>query len=189
MKYLIVFAHPNPASFSSSLVKALHAHLESKGNEVKLRHLYEMGFDPVLSANDFESIADNRTPKDILVEQEYVKWSEHIVFVYPVWWGGMPAIMKGYVDRVFAEGFAYEYVENGSNGLLSPRLGSTICATGFPFDEYKHVRGAMELINTDSMFGFTGLKPCKQIVYGGVPTVSDEVRRSYIQDALKQFSE
>ncbi|MDR0698550.1 MAG: NAD(P)H-dependent oxidoreductase [Tannerella sp.] len=188
MKHLIIFAHPNPASFNSSLVKALYNHLLNQGDEVKLRHLYELGFNPVLSADDFSSIADNKTPKDIEIEQGYVKWSDHIIFVFPVWWGGMPAIMKGYIDRVFAEGFAYEYVADGSNGLLSPRKGSTICSTGAYSEDYKHVHNAMNVLSIETVFGFTGITPYKSLFYGGVPLVSDEVRNSYIQDALREFS-
>ncbi|MDR2286849.1 MAG: NAD(P)H-dependent oxidoreductase [Prevotellaceae bacterium] len=189
MKHLIIFAHPNPASFNSSLVKALHNHLLNQGDEVKLRHLYELRFNPVLSADDFSSIADNKTPKDIEIEQEYVKWADHIIFVFPVWWGGMPAIMKGYIDRVFADGFAYEYVADGSNGLLSPRKGSTICSTGAYSEDYKHVHDAMNVLSIETIFGFTGITFYKSLFYGGVPLVSDEVRNEYIQNALREFSD
>jgi NAD(P)H dehydrogenase (quinone) len=160
-------------------------------NEVIIRNLYEIGFNPVLSADDFSSLADNKTPSDILIEQGHVKWAEHIIFVFPVWWGGMPAIMKGYIDRVFAEGFAYEYVDSGSNGdgLLSYLKGSMICATGLSSEDFKDSQNAMKVIAEKTIFGFTGIKPCKQLFYGGVPIVSDEVRKSYIQNVIKEFSE
>jgi NAD(P)H dehydrogenase (quinone) len=191
MKYLIIFAHPNSASFSSSLIKALSEHLTNKGNEVKIRNLYEIGFNPVLSADDFSSLADNQTPKDIAIEQEYIKWAEHIIFAFPVWWGGMPAIMKGYIDRVLAEGFAYEYVDTGSNGdgLLSYLKGSMICATGLSSEDFKDSQNAMKVITEKTIFGFTGIKPYKQLFYGSVPIVSDEVRKSYIESAIREFSE
>ncbi|MDR1593193.1 MAG: NAD(P)H-dependent oxidoreductase [Prevotellaceae bacterium] len=189
MRYLIILAHPNPESFSSSLINALHDHLVNEGNEVKIRNLYAIGFNPVLSADDFSSLADNKTPKDIEIEQEYVKWSDHIIFAFPVWWGGMPAMLKGYIDRVFSEGFAYEYVAEGVNGLLSPRKGSTICSTGAYSEEYKTVQDAMKVISGEVIFDFVGIKPYKQLFYGGVPSVSDEVRKSYIQNALREFSD
>ncbi|MDR1584498.1 MAG: NAD(P)H-dependent oxidoreductase [Prevotellaceae bacterium] len=189
MKYLIILAHPNPASFNSSLIKALHDHLVNKDNEVEIRNLYEIGFNPVLSADDFLSLTDNKIPKDIDIEQKYVKWAEHIIFAYPVWWGGMPAILKGYIDRVFSEGFAYEYVAEGSRGLLSPRKGSIICSTGAYSEEYKTVQDAMKIISGEVIFDFVGLKLYKQLFYGGVPSVSNEVRKLYIQNALREFSE
>ncbi|MDR2026373.1 MAG: NAD(P)H-dependent oxidoreductase [Prevotellaceae bacterium] len=191
MKYLIVFAHPNPASFSSSLIKALCDHLVNAGNEVELRDLYGIGFNPVLSADDFSSLADNKVPEDIATEQEYVKRAEHIIFVFPVWWGGMPAIMKGYIDRVLSEGFAYEYVDEGSNGngLLSHLTCSMICATGLSSEDFQTAQDAMKVIAEGVICGFTGIKPGKQLFYGSVPTVSDEVRKSYIQEVIKEFSE
>ncbi|MDR1341392.1 MAG: NAD(P)H-dependent oxidoreductase [Prevotellaceae bacterium] len=189
MKHLIILAHPNPASFSSSLIKALHDHLLAEAHEVKIRNLYEIGFNPVLSADDFSSLADNKTPKDIEIEQEYIKWADHIIFAYPVWWGSMPAILKGYIDRVLSEGFAYEYLADGPKGLLSPRKGSTICSTGAYSEEYGKVQEAMKLISGEVIFDFTGIKPYKQLFYGGVPSVGDEVRKSYIQNAIKEFSE
>jgi NAD(P)H dehydrogenase (quinone) len=189
MKYLIILAHPNPASFSSSLIDALHNHLANKGHEVKTRNLYAIGFNPVLSADDFSVFADNKIPNDIAVEQEHILWADHIIFAYPVWWGGMPAILKGYIDRVFSEGFAYEYVADGSKGLLSPRRGSTICSTGAFSDEYQTVHEAMNVISGEVVFDFVGIELYKHLYYGGVPSVSDEVRKSYIQDALKEFSE
>jgi NAD(P)H dehydrogenase (quinone) len=191
MKYLIIYAHPNSASFSSSLIKALSEHLASKGNEVKIRDLYAIGFNPVLSADDFSSLADNQTPEDIAVEQEYVKWAEHIIFAFPVWWGGMPAIMKGYIDRVLAEGFAYKYADEGSNGdgLLSYLKGSMICATGLSSEDFEDSQNAMKVIAEKTIFGFTGIKPYKQLFYGGVPVVSDETRKSYIENAIREFSE
>jgi NAD(P)H dehydrogenase (quinone) len=191
MKYLIIFAHPNSVSFSSSLINALHNHLLNEGNEVEIRNLYEIGFNPVLSVDDFSMLVDKKTPEDVAIEQEYVKWAEHIIFAFPVWWGGMPAIMKGYIDRVFAEGFAYDYVDNGSNGngLLSHLKGTMICSTGLSTEDFKNAQDAMKVIGKEVIFGFVGIRPYKQLFYGGVPIVSDEVRKSYIRDLIKEFSE
>jgi NAD(P)H dehydrogenase (quinone) len=188
MKYLIVFANPNPESFGSSLVKALHHSLLKEGNEVEIRDLYQLGFNPILSVDDFSTFAIHRIPDDIAVEQKYVLWSEHIILVYPVWWGGMPAILKGYIDRVFTEEFAYEYSYDGSHGLLSPRKGSTICTAGAFERDYNDVRAAMNLISGEVIFKFIGLEPCKQLFYGGVTVISDIERKSYIKDAVSKFS-
>lgn len=188
MKHLLVLGHPNPESFCSSLTKELHDHLIAQGDEARIRNLYEIGFNPILSADDFSAFADNDTPDDIKIEQEYVKWADHIIFIYPVWWGGMPAILKGYVDRVLSEGFAYEYIGDSSAGLLKPRKGSVICTTGAPNSVYKNVHNAMDVISKEVTFEFVGLVPYKQLYYGAVPSVTDEVRKSYIEDAKKEFS-
>lgn len=82
-------------------------------------HLYELNFNPVLGASDFISFSKGNTPEDIKEEQEHISWADSITFIYPVWWAGLPAILKGYVDRVFSHGFAYAYGENGIEKLLS----------------------------------------------------------------------
>jgi NAD(P)H dehydrogenase (quinone) len=171
------------------MVNELAAHLVARNNEVRVRNLYETGFDPVLSSSDFAVIANGQIPADIAAEQEHISWAEHLIFVFPVWWGGMPAIMKGYVDRVFAEGFAYRYVENGSESLLSPRLASTVCSTGEDYEQDGEVHRAMNLIFKKIIFGFSGLKPFKQLIYNAVPCVSHETRVSYIENAKHEFAE
>jgi NAD(P)H dehydrogenase (quinone) len=170
------------------MVNALYDHLTNAGNEVKIRDLYKMKFNPVLSDEDFLSPASKTASYDIETEQKHVKWADHLIFVYPVWWGGMPAAMKGYIDRVFSEGFAYEYVDGESKGLLSPRKGSTICTTGACSDEYRNVHDAINLISREVIFDFVGIETCKQLFYGGVPSVSDDVRQSYIRNVIEEFS-
>lgn len=93
--------------------------LEGKGHEVRVRDTYELNFNPVLGASDFISFSQGNTPEDIKEEQEHISWADSITFIYPVWWAGLPAILKGYVDRVFSHGFAYAYGENGIEKLLS----------------------------------------------------------------------
>ena len=119
MNHLILFAHPNPKSFGSALCEKLKAFSESKGNKVVVRNLYAISFDPVLSAKDLSSLAQAKVPKDIAQEHAHIKEADHITFLYPVWWGGMPAILRGYIDRVFSEGFAYEYKDAETTGLLT----------------------------------------------------------------------
>ena len=188
MKYLIIAGHPNPDSFCSSLTKELYDHLLSEGNEAELRDLYALGFDPVLSAADFSAIAANRMPADIKTEQEYILWADHLIFVYPLWCGGLPAVLKGYIDRVFAEGFAYRYTDKGGEGLLAPRKGSTVCSTGEAYEEGGEMHRAMNLIFKSTVFGYSGMEPCKSLYCGEVPTVSREVRASYIERVKKEFT-
>lgn len=119
MKHVIVYAHPNTESFNHAILETVKKELEEKGHEVRVRDLYELNFNPVLGASDFISFSQGNTPADIKEEQEHISWADSITFIYPVWWAGLPAILKGYVDRVFSHGFAYAYGENGIEKLLS----------------------------------------------------------------------
>ncbi|MEJ1715164.1 NAD(P)H-dependent oxidoreductase, partial [Escherichia coli] len=86
--------------------------LQKKGHEVEVRDLYEMQFQPTLGRSEMIG----GIGEDVVVEQEYLKWADVITFIYPIWWTGLPAIMKGYIDRVFSYGFAYKYVNGVQMG-------------------------------------------------------------------------
>jgi NAD(P)H dehydrogenase (quinone) len=100
MKALILYAHPNPKSFCAAMKETLVKELKEKGHEVRIRDLYEIGFNPVLHADDFNEFFQNRVPADIKEEQDHIAWADLLVFVYPTWWIGMPAILKGYIGRI-----------------------------------------------------------------------------------------
>ena len=75
-------------------------------------------------------------PEDIKTEQDHVKWADVITFVNPVWWVGLPAVLKGYVDRVFSYGFACESVDGAPRGPLNGKKALLFCTTGRPNEYY-----------------------------------------------------
>ncbi|CCF56814.1 hypothetical protein KAFR_0B05180 [Kazachstania africana CBS 2517] len=123
MKYLIVFAHPEPKSFNGSLLDVAVKHLESQGHEVKVSDLYRMNFKPTIDADDFlnhdknerlqvagasaEAFVANQLTADVVAEHEKLMWADNVIFQFPLWWFSMPAILKGWIDRVYSCGFAY----------------------------------------------------------------------------------
>ncbi len=78
-----------------------------------------MRFNPVLDRKDLSMLLEGQTAKEVEKEQRLVEEAQVIIFIYPIWWFGMPAIMKGYIDRVFVRGFAFAIEENGLKGLLT----------------------------------------------------------------------
>jgi NAD(P)H dehydrogenase (quinone) len=103
MKTLIVSAHPNPFSFNAAVRRALADSLATAGHEVRHSDLYESGFDPTLTGQELlDSFHGGETPLDVKAEQDKISWANLICFIYPTWWMSMPAVMKGYIDRVFA---------------------------------------------------------------------------------------
>jgi NAD(P)H dehydrogenase (quinone) len=119
MRALVVFAHPCEESFSAALKGVVIDHLTAKGWEVDLCDLYAEGFDPVLSAAERRGYHDEAT--NTLPVQGYVdrlRAAEALVFVYPVWNFGLPAILKGWIDRVFLPGVSFKL----DRGLVAPGL-------------------------------------------------------------------
>ena len=113
--------------------------LQSKESEVRVRDLYELGFDQVLKGSDLLNLQTGKFADDIKAEQEQIEWADVTTFVYPVWWAGLPVMLKGYVDRVFANGFAFTYGENGPIGLLSKKKAIVFSKTGFSSAVYEQI--------------------------------------------------
>ena len=107
MKYLIILAHPDSKSFNSSIALTLKNYLLNTGNKVIFHDLYEENFNPILSAEEIKRkfSFDERIQKYSI---ELTK-ADHIIFIHPDWWGQMPAILKGWIDRVFRQGTAFEF--------------------------------------------------------------------------------
>lgn len=110
MKILIIFAHPSEKSYCSAIRDSLLRGLKEKSNEVRVHDLYQLNFDPILTENEHYYGLDKSNDKMGLQEkQQDIKWAEIICLIYPVYWYGPPAILKGYFDRILTKGFAYEY--------------------------------------------------------------------------------
>lgn len=132
-KHLIVAAHPAEESFTMSLAQTYADELIRAGHDVRVRDLYRMRFDPLLSARELAGGQDTYAcVTDVRTEQEYVLDADVVTVVYPIWWMAMPAMMKGYIDRVFSRGFAYESRRGEVHGLLSGRRAAAVTVSGAP---------------------------------------------------------
>lgn len=153
MQVLIVYAHPEPKSFNGAMKDLAVETLQAAGHEVAVSDLYAMGFSPVTGAADFQgeradpaflSIAAEQTKAfetgtlapDIVAEQDKLKRADLLILQFPIWWFGMPAIMKGWADRVFARGFAYVGGRKYDTGLLRGKTAMVVTTTGTSADTY-----------------------------------------------------
>lgn len=119
MRYLVLYAHPNPDSYASALHRKVVASLERAGHEVDDCDLYAEKFDPVLSREEreiYHEVPQNRRSVEDYVQR--VERAEGLVLVYPVWNFGFPAILKGFLDRVFLPGVSFRL----EDGLVKPNL-------------------------------------------------------------------
>jgi NAD(P)H dehydrogenase (quinone) len=129
VKHVIVLAHPRPSSFTASLARAYGATLTAMGHGVQVRDLYALGFNPVLAAGELGGAVP---PEDVAREQAEIAAADAIAFFYPLWWASMPAILKGYIDRVLSCGFAYEIRAAGLHGLLRGKKGVIVTLSAAP---------------------------------------------------------
>ena len=168
---LLVYGHPKtPNSFNFSLKEKLSAALRNKGYNVLVRDLYELSFNPILSSDDLAKFHNSEIPDDIRKEQEFIKNADVIIFIYPIWWAGSPAIIKGYIDRVFSYGFAYVYKGSKVVGLLTDKRVIVINSNGSPYDYYEKAGfyDAIRKVNDEGIFAFCGFMKIKHIFFGGI---------------------
>lgn len=154
MNVLIVYAHPEPRSLSGSLKDFAVQHLQHAGHQVQVSDLYAMQWKAPLDAADtraplvgdhYDATVDSRfaydhqlQAADIAAEQEKLRWADTVIFQFPLWWFSMPAIMKGWFDRVYANGFAYGVGEHNEQhwgdrygeGNLSGKRAMLVVTTG-----------------------------------------------------------
>jgi putative NADPH-quinone reductase len=119
---LVLYCHPRETSFNHAIKELVIARLERAGVDYRLRDLYAEGFDPVLSAHDheiYETVPDNRA----LVERDCqdIEWCDSLIFVYPTWWYGLPAMLKGWLDRTMVPGVSFIMPEE-VGGDIKPGL-------------------------------------------------------------------
>jgi len=152
MKVLLVVAHPEPRSFCSALHNTAAAVIRAEGHEVSVSDLYADGFDPVGDRRDFRAAADPNFFKyqkeqlaavandgftsDLAAEIEKLSRCELAIFCFPLWWFGVPAILKGWFDRVLAMGFAYGGGRWFETGPLLGRRALLAITAGAPHERY-----------------------------------------------------
>lgn len=146
MKVLIVLAHPERKSFNGAMVDTAVSYLADAGHEVQVSDLYSMGFDPVSDRRNFRTIKDPNYFKqqveevyatensgfagDIEAEYQKLVWADMLILQFPLWWFSVPAIMKGWIDRVFSMGRVYGGGKWYDRGLFGGKKAMLALTTG-----------------------------------------------------------
>lgn len=137
MRVHVVFAHPSGAGFAGAVRDRVVRALAAQGHEVDELDLYAAGFDPVLKPAEWAAHIDGRADlSGIGREVERLRRADALVLVYPTWWFGMPAILKGWFDRIWAPGVAFDFPPTGGGlrpGLANIRHLAAITTYGSPW--------------------------------------------------------
>jgi putative NADPH-quinone reductase len=180
MKVLIIHGHPSKESFCYALAQAYKQGAQSAGTEVREINVGDMKFKPNL-AHGYRQITE--LEEDLIKAQDSIKWAEHLVFVYPTWWGTMPALLKGFIDRTFLPGFAFKYRDNSSwwDRLLTGRSARMIVTMDAPVWFYWLTYGrpghnAMKKATLE----FCGIKPVRITSFGSVKQSNGKQREHWL---------
>lgn len=160
MHILIVLDHPNPHSFSAAVAQEFAKGAQSAGHTTELADLNAEGFDPRWSMADIESDGGATLPTDVKAEQDRIAKADAVCFVFPLFWWGMPAVTKGWIDRVWSWGWAYDQLEDPEVSLQRPRTGVFLIPAGARSDEmdtmgYTDAIKTAWIKGTFGYFGFT----------------------------------
>ncbi len=169
MHVLTILDHPNPASFSAAVAQHFIAGAEAAGHSAELADLHAEGFDPRWSMADIEGDAEAAPPADVLNEQARIARADAICVVFPLYWWGMPAMTKGWVDRVWSWGWAYDQLDDPEQSLQRARTGILLIPAGARSDEMEDegYLAALETAWIKGTFGYFGFVRRKLQVLNG----------------------
>lgn len=197
MKILYIYAHPEPRSFNSALKDTAMLTLAKAGHEIKASNLYAIKFKAVLDSADFRiranpdffdpaaeqmhGVETGSLAPDILEEIDKIAWADLLIFQFPVWWSYMPAILKGWFDRVFVQGFVVDLRDGRvyDRGLLKGKSAMVVATCGSPEEMYTKggihgdIREHLSII-THNIFEFTGMNVLPSFIVFNVPAMTRE---------------
>lgn len=203
MKYFIVHAHHEAGSFNSALTRRAQELLPAHGHEIVVSDLYAMGFDPISDRRNFTTVADGSYLKqqqeemhanehggyaaDIQAEMDKLDWCDVLVLQFPLWWFGLPAIMKGWVDRVFAMGRIYGGGRWYDRGVFAGKRAMASLTTGGPLGAYSPdgINGDIDVVLFPVNHGilhFVGFDVVPPFVAWSAGRVDDAQRAAYLRE-------
>ena len=185
MKVAIIVGHPDAKSFNFALAQAYKKGAEESGAEVKMIKVRELQFNPNLQ---FGYRKRTELEPDLIKSQEVFKWADHLVWVYPVWWGSVPAILKGFLDRILLPGYAFKKREGSLwwDKYFKGRSSRIICTMDQPTWYYRIFYGgpshsAMKKLTMN----FIGVKSVKITAIGPVRLSKEAFRQKWLSKIEK----
>lgn len=180
-KIAIINGHPNQDSFNFGVAEAYRLGASETGAEVREIVIRDLNFNPNLQ---FGYQKRMELEPDLLKAWEIIQWADHLVWVHPVWWGGFPALMKGFIDRLFLPGMAYKYRENSVwwDKLLKGKTAHIITTLDQPGWYYRLFFGRPSVNQLKkSILEFCGVKPVKITYIGIIRNSKDEQRAHWLK--------
>lgn len=182
-RVLVIVGHPAAESLSAALGASYVAAATAAGHEVRLLRLAELVFDPLLQGG-YQRI--QALEPDLLAAQGAIQWAEHLTIIYPIWWGSVPALLKGFLDRILLPGFAFKYRAGAAfpEQLLRGRSAQLLVAMDTPPWYFKWVYrmpGIQQMKKTT--LEFCGIKPVKVATFGPVLGAKPAQRQAWLAKA------
>lgn len=159
MENLIIYAHPKTNGYCPKILEEVLKQLNSRKEKYDVIDLYKIKYDPVLHEKEHYTAGGYDISKQNKEFQNKIKKAKRLIFIYPIWWASMPAILKGFIDRVFVGRFAFKYVNGMPKGLLNGRKAVVFTTSGAPrFISWLTQGGSTVRGIKNMVLGFCGIK-------------------------------
>lgn len=185
----IVYAHPWDGSYNHAILTSITKKLETKKEPFQVIDLYKDGFNPVFTAEELKHFHKGETPYSLVKDyQEKLKQSTELVFIFPVWWWDLPAMLKGFIDKVMLSGFAFIEDQNTGTlkGLLTNIKKTTVISTSTTDKDYieSEAGNAIQSVFINRTLADLGLKneSTKWIHFSRVNLTTDEKRKQFLKE-------
>ena len=184
----LIQAHPDPAGghLCHALAQAYAGGARAAGREVRVIDVAQLDFPLLRSQKDW---LEGEVPASLRPAQETIRWADHLVFVFPLWLGDMPALLKGFLEQIARRGFAFEPVQGNPLGrkLLTGRSARVIVTMGMPALVYRWIFRAHSLRSLErNILGFVGIGPIHETLVGGVDGLGEDGVRRWL-DAMAEL--
>ncbi len=180
-RVLVVLGHPSSESFCAALTESYVEAARSAGHDVRVLRLDALSFDPVLRSGYRQA---QPLEPDLLRAQADIIWAEHLAFIYPIWWGGIPALMKGFFDRVLLPGFAFQYRAGKAfpEQLLKGRTAHLLVTMDTPPWYYRWVYRMPGLHQVrKTTLQFCGIRTLRTLMFGPLLGSSAQRRGAWLE--------
>ena len=180
---LLILGHPSKKSFNRALLDAYQKGVESTGADCKTIYISDLNFDVNL-ADGYKTGKADQLEEDLLAAQKSFQWADHVVMAFPNWWGAMPAIAKGFIDRIFLPGFAFKNHSGKSfpEKLLKGKSMRVLVTMDTPkFWFYLVHRASLYLLLKKVVFGYVGFKPINFSTFGFMRKSTDKQRTTWLK--------
>jgi putative NADPH-quinone reductase len=179
-KILVILGQPQRQSYGGALAAAYVEGAREAGAEVRELCVGELKFNACAASGK----GHPEVEADLKAAQDAIRWADHLVFVYPIWWGTIPAILKGFIERVFTEGFAVKFHDGDPwwDRLLKGRSARLIVTMNTPPLYYRFVFGRPgHRTMKNTILEFCGVKPVRITEFGPVRGSSEDKRRRWLE--------
>lgn len=191
MNYLMIESHPYEGSFNTAAADAIENTLKAGGHSLVRRNLVTDGFNPVMTAEDLNAWRQGKTVDPLVTEyQKAISKADVLIFPFPIWWGAMPAVLKGFCDKVLLPGGAYRYGEQGEMiGILDTKKAVVLTTMEMTNDFYENqlrnpVRGAFIQDTLQSC----GIETEKYFCIDRIVSGEREYKEAVLRDITSYFS-